>query len=119
MRVPAVVTAALVGAAIACSTAPSPTPIAPLTAVQQAQTAVAQVQSAPGPATPSPQRLDAEIIRRTLDGRLKISPDGTMRESGRYLLVGRQGADRPDPTSRREQIGVEDGAGSRAGAAPS
>lgn len=47
----------------------------------------------------APERIgvDAEVIRRTLDGRLKISPDGTMRESNRYLLVGRQGAARPDP----------------------
>jgi two-component system, oxyanion-binding sensor len=37
------------------------------------------------------------VIQRTLDGRLKISPDGTMRESSRYLLVGREGAARPDP----------------------
>ena len=37
------------------------------------------------------------MIQRTLDGRLKISPDGTMRESSRYLLVGREGAARPDP----------------------
>jgi two-component system, oxyanion-binding sensor len=46
-----------------------------------------------------PERIgvDADVIRRTLDGRLKISPDGTMRESGRYLLVGREGAARPDP----------------------
>ena len=46
-----------------------------------------------------PERIgvDAEVIQRTLDGRLKISPDGTMRESGRYLLVGREGAARPDP----------------------
>jgi NitT/TauT family transport system ATP-binding protein len=46
-----------------------------------------------------PERLgvDAEVIRRTLDGRLKISSDGTMRESGRYLLVGREGAQRPEP----------------------
>jgi two-component system, oxyanion-binding sensor len=41
--------------------------------------------------------VDAELIRRTLDGRLKISPDGTIRESGRYLLVGREGASRPEP----------------------
>jgi len=41
--------------------------------------------------------VDADVIRRTLDGRLKISPDGTMRESSRYLLVGREGAARPDP----------------------
>ncbi len=32
--------------------------------------------------------VDADVIQRTLDGRLKISPDGTMRESSRYLLVG-------------------------------
>jgi two-component system, oxyanion-binding sensor len=46
-----------------------------------------------------PERIgvDAEVILRSLNGRLKISPDGTMRESGRYLLIGREGADRPDP----------------------
>ena len=46
-----------------------------------------------------PERIavKAEIIQRTLDGRLKISPDGTFRESDRYLLVGREGAARPDP----------------------
>jgi len=41
--------------------------------------------------------VDSEVIRRSLDGRLKISPDGTVRESARYLLVGREGAARPDP----------------------
>jgi two-component system, oxyanion-binding sensor len=47
----------------------------------------------------SPERIgvDAGVIQRTLDGRLKISPDGTMRESSRYLLVAREGAARPDP----------------------
>lgn len=47
----------------------------------------------------APERIgvDAEVIQRTLDGRLKISPDGTMRESSRYLLVGREAAGRPDP----------------------
>ena len=46
-----------------------------------------------------PERIgvDAEIIQRTLDGRLKISPDGTSRESSRYLMVGREGAGRPEP----------------------
>jgi ABC-type nitrate/sulfonate/bicarbonate transport system substrate-binding protein len=46
-----------------------------------------------------PERIgvDADVIRRTLDGRLKISPDGTVRESSRYLLIGREGASRPDP----------------------
>ena len=41
--------------------------------------------------------VDAEVIRRTLDGRLKVSPDGKVRESSRYLLIGREGAARPDP----------------------
>jgi ABC-type nitrate/sulfonate/bicarbonate transport system substrate-binding protein len=46
-----------------------------------------------------PERIgvDADVIRRTFDGRLKISPDGTLRESSRYLLVGREGVARPDP----------------------
>lgn len=46
-----------------------------------------------------PNRADvaAEVINRTLSGRLKVSPDGTVRESDRYLMVGRQGAARPDP----------------------
>jgi two-component system, oxyanion-binding sensor len=46
-----------------------------------------------------PERIgvDADVIQRTLDGRLKISPDGTMRKSSRYLLVGREDAARPDP----------------------
>jgi two-component system, oxyanion-binding sensor len=46
-----------------------------------------------------PERIgvDAEVIQRTLDGRLKISPDGAARESARYLLVGREAATRPDP----------------------
>jgi len=46
-----------------------------------------------------PERIgiDAEVIQRSLTGRLKVSPDGAMRESGRYLLVGREGAGRPDP----------------------
>ena len=41
--------------------------------------------------------VDAEVIGRTLDGRLKVAPDGSIRESSRYLLVGREGAARPDP----------------------
>jgi two-component system, oxyanion-binding sensor len=46
-----------------------------------------------------PERIgvDADVIQRTLDGRLKIAPDGTIRASRRYLLVGREGAARPDP----------------------
>lgn len=48
-------------------------------------------------AQPARIGVDAELIQRSLVGRLKISPDGTVRESGRYLLVGREGAGRPDP----------------------
>ncbi len=46
----------------------------------------------------APNRLNVapEFTRRTLDGRLKISPDGKYRESDRYLMVGRRGAARPD-----------------------
>ncbi|HWV40939.1 CmpA/NrtA family ABC transporter substrate-binding protein [Pseudorhodoplanes sp.] len=53
---------------------------------------VAAILSAPDRIAVAP-----EVIRRTLDGRLKVSPDGTYRESDRYLLVGRNGAARPDP----------------------
>jgi two-component system, oxyanion-binding sensor len=48
-------------------------------------------------AQPERVGVDAEVIQRTLDGRLKISPDGTIRESSRYLLIGREGATRPEP----------------------
>jgi len=37
------------------------------------------------------------VIRRTLEGRLKVSPDGAVRTDERYLLVGRDMAARPDP----------------------
>jgi NitT/TauT family transport system ATP-binding protein len=47
----------------------------------------------------APQRLavSPEIIRRTLDGRLTLVPNGRVRVCDRYLLVGRLGAGRPDP----------------------
>jgi two-component system, oxyanion-binding sensor len=48
-------------------------------------------------AAPNRVGVEAEVIRRTLDGRLKVSPDGTYRSDARYLLVGRAGAARPDP----------------------
>jgi NitT/TauT family transport system ATP-binding protein len=41
--------------------------------------------------------VSAEVIRRTLDGKLKVSPDGATRTSDHYLLFGREGAGRPDP----------------------
>jgi two-component system, oxyanion-binding sensor len=47
----------------------------------------------------APERIGvaAEVVRRTLDGRLKVAPDGSVRASDRYLLIGRSGAARPDP----------------------
>jgi NitT/TauT family transport system ATP-binding protein len=46
-----------------------------------------------------PNRADvaSEVIRRTLDGRMKVTPNGAVRIDDRYLLVGRDGAARPDP----------------------
>ena len=41
--------------------------------------------------------VPADVIRRTFDGRLKISPEGAMRESDRYIQIGRNGAARPNP----------------------
>ena len=48
-------------------------------------------------AVPNRIGVAAEVIRRTLDGRLKVSPDGEYRADPRYLLVGREAAARPDP----------------------
>ena len=48
-------------------------------------------------AAPNRIGVTAEVIRRTLDGRLKVAPGGTVRTSERYLLVGRAQAARPDP----------------------
>lgn len=48
-------------------------------------------------ARPDRVGVAAEVILRTLDGRLKIARDGAVRSSERYLLVGREGAARPDP----------------------
>jgi two-component system, oxyanion-binding sensor len=48
-------------------------------------------------AAPNRLDVDAEVISRTLDGRLKIIPDGKVRSDDRYLIIGRDGAARPDP----------------------
>ena len=47
----------------------------------------------------APRRLNVapEIVRRTLDGRLRLAADGSIRASDRYLVVGGRGANRPDP----------------------
>lgn len=45
------------------------------------------------------QRLGvpSQLVVRTLDGALKIAPDGSLRASDRYFMIGRLGAGRPDP----------------------
>jgi two-component system, oxyanion-binding sensor len=48
-------------------------------------------------AVPNRAEVASEVIRRTLDGRMKVSPAGAVRVDDRYLLVGRDGAARPDP----------------------
>jgi ABC-type nitrate/sulfonate/bicarbonate transport system substrate-binding protein len=48
-------------------------------------------------AAPSRIGVAAEVVRRTLDGKLKVTPAGDVRTSDRYLLVGREDAARPDP----------------------
>jgi two-component system, oxyanion-binding sensor len=47
----------------------------------------------------APKRIDVtpEVIRRTLDGRMKVSPYGVGRTDKHYLLIGRERAARPDP----------------------
>jgi two-component system, oxyanion-binding sensor len=47
-------------------------------------------------AAPNRIGVAGEVIRRTLDGRIKVAPDGAVRSSDRYLLIGRQSAARPD-----------------------
>lgn len=41
--------------------------------------------------------VDAGVIMRTLEGRLKTAPDGSTRESSRYMLLAREDASVPDP----------------------
>ena len=41
--------------------------------------------------------VDAELVVRTLTGNMKIAPDGAIRTSNRYIMIGRNGASRPDP----------------------
>jgi ABC-type nitrate/sulfonate/bicarbonate transport system substrate-binding protein len=48
-------------------------------------------------AAPNRIGVAAEVIRRTLDGRLKISPDGSTRSDPDYLVIGRNAVARPDP----------------------
>jgi two-component system, oxyanion-binding sensor len=45
------------------------------------------------------QRLGTtpELVVRTLTGALKTKPEGAIRKSDRYIVIGRDGANRPDP----------------------
>jgi NitT/TauT family transport system ATP-binding protein len=47
----------------------------------------------------APHRIgvDAQLMRRILEGRIKVAPDGTIRSHHDYLLIGRDNVDRPDP----------------------
>jgi len=38
-----------------------------------------------------------EVINRTISGRLRIAPDGAVRENRHHLLIGTDGVARPDP----------------------
>ena len=48
-------------------------------------------------AAPNRIAVAPEVIRRTLDGHMKVSPDGAYRDDERYMLIGRANAARPDP----------------------
>ena len=48
-------------------------------------------------AAPNRIGVESEVIRRTLDGRMKVAPDGAVRVDDRYILIGRKNAGRPEP----------------------
>ncbi len=48
-------------------------------------------------AAPARIAVGADVIRRTLDGRMRVTADGGIRTSDRYLIIGRKDAERPDP----------------------
>jgi ABC-type nitrate/sulfonate/bicarbonate transport system substrate-binding protein len=48
-------------------------------------------------ARPDRVGVEAELILRTLDGRLKVASNGCVRENPDYLLIGGDSASRPDP----------------------
>jgi two-component system, oxyanion-binding sensor len=48
-------------------------------------------------ARPEYMGVDAGVILRTLEGRLKIAADGTIRENSRYMMLAREDASTPDP----------------------
>jgi len=48
-------------------------------------------------AAPDRVGVAPELIRSTLEGRLRVTPDGRVREAEKYLLIGRGDAARPQP----------------------
>ncbi len=68
-------------------------------ALTQASDFIAAPDNRPAVAAAVTRRLgvDADLIVRTLGGNLKIAPDGATRTNGRYILIGREAASRPDP----------------------
>jgi two-component system, oxyanion-binding sensor len=48
-------------------------------------------------AAPDRVGVAPELIRSTLQGRLSVAPDGSIREARNYMLIGRDGAARPQP----------------------
>jgi NitT/TauT family transport system ATP-binding protein len=41
--------------------------------------------------------VDADLVIRSLTGNLRISPEGAIRADNRYMLIGGEGVNRPDP----------------------
>ena len=53
---------------------------------------VAELLAAPGRV-----EVQADFLRRTLEGRLKLARNGATRTDRHYLVIGREGASRPNP----------------------
>ena len=68
-------------------------------ALKQASAFIDAPDNRPAVAAAVARRLgvEADLIVRTLAGNLKIAPDGATRVDDRYIVIGRDGASRPDP----------------------
>ena len=60
---------------------------------------------------PTASASTPEVIRRTLDGRMKVAPDGAVRVDDRYILIGREGAARPEPAAGRVALRADGAVG--------
>ena len=52
-------------------------------------------------AGPGRVEVEADFLRRTLEGRLKLARDSATRTDRHYLVIGREGASRPNPIMLR------------------